>query len=115
MKLEKQIVYLPVKEGVLSVSHWDTDNHIQDVESVYGYFFTSEQLNQLLSEIIKDTLDTAAEKANLESRLYSKFQGKIEKTENLGQEVNLEGQLYLGIEEKSITNTAEQTFNKFKV
>lgn len=30
-----------------------------------GYFFTEEQLNQLLSDVIKDALDTAAEKVKV--------------------------------------------------
>lgn len=53
---------------------------------------------------VEAALKEASEKVVLESRLYSKYQGKIEKTENMGQEINLEDQLYLGIEKNSILN-----------
>ena len=63
MRPTKQTVYLPVKEGEseMSVSYWERDTHITDVEQQEGYFFTQEELNQFLSDVIKDTLNTAAE------------------------------------------------------
>lgn len=33
--------------------------------AIEGYFFTPEQLNQFLSDVIKDTLSTAAEKVKV--------------------------------------------------
>ena len=58
MKPTKQTVYLPVKVA-------DESEHIQDIDGYFykkeeGYFFTPEQLNQLLSDVIKDTLNTGA-------------------------------------------------------
>ena len=49
-------------------------------------------------------LKEVSEKVILESRLYSKFGGKIEKTEDLGQEINLESQIYIGVNKSSILN-----------
>ncbi len=76
MKLTKQTVYIPVK------IEDDSGNYIPDkslllvkeqgemdkfwidlVSQKQGYFFTPEQLNQLLSDVIKDALNTAADNA----------------------------------------------------
>lgn len=62
-----------------------------------GYFFTPEQLNQLLSDVIKDALNAAAEKATLSYRLRHDDEFKFAATK------------------ESITNTFEETFNKYKV
>lgn len=59
-----------------------------------GYFFTSEQLNQFLSEVIKNTLDTAAKKAECcEDAIV-----------DLGHTI-----VEAYVDEKSITNTFEET------
>lgn len=73
MTLTKQTVYLPEKE-----------------ENDYGYFFTPEQLNEYTQKVIKQTLETAAEKVDL---------------------IETDGDP----DPKSITNTFEETFNKYKV
>jgi hypothetical protein len=70
-----------------------------------GYFLDKEDFKSAAIEFAQHILKEAAENANLESRLYSKSQGEIEKIETLGEEINLEGQLYLGINKESITNT----------
>lgn len=107
MKLTKQTVYIPVK------IEDDSGNYIPDkslllvkeqgemdkfwidlVSQKQGYFFTPEQLNQLLSDVIKDALNTAADNALCDFD---------------------EGGCTEFVDEKSITNTFEETFNKFKV
>lgn len=70
----KQIVYTR-REG-----EWEEDKltlmasdgeFICNLEEQEGYFFTPEQLNQLLSDVIKDALNTAADKAEITSTPYS--------------------------------------------
>lgn len=58
-----------------------------------GYFFTPEQLNEYTANVIKDALNTAAENAYVDFEDYDK------------EFVN----------KKSITNTFEETFQKYKV
>lgn len=77
----KQTVYLPV------IAEYPTDKRFDDKE---GYFFTPEQLNQLLSDVIKQALENAAEKADL---------------------IETDGD----VDPKSITNTFEETYKKFEV
>ena len=64
-----------------------------------GYFFTPEQLNEYTQKAIKQTLKTAAEKAEREwcSDGYST---------GMWKEV---------VDKQSITNTFEETFKKFKI
>ena len=113
-KPEIKTVYVPVNGS--STLFVVEEGRISDsVEEQQLITFTPEEYNKHIQGVIDDALNTAAEEANLESRLYTKFQSKIEKTENLGQETNLEEQLYLGIEEKSIINTSQQTFEKWKI
>lgn len=56
-----------------------------------GYFFTPEQLNEYTANVIKQTLETAAEKAEVSYEMNGLFL------------------------KTSITNTFENTFEKFKV
>jgi len=104
--MTKQMVYLPVKvegasgnyipdKSVLLVKEqgeMDKD-YIDLVNQKQGYFFTPEQLNELLSDVIKDALNTAAENAEVDFEDYDK------------EFVN----------KQSITNTFEETFQKYKV
>lgn len=61
-----------------------------------GYFFTEEQLNQLLSDVIKDALDTAAEKVEIND--YDEHE-----------------QYSPHIDTTSIKNTFEETYKQFEV
>lgn len=70
------------------VTHW--------LKEEKGYFFTTEQLNELLSNVIKDTLDAAAEKAK----------GFTDGNE-LGVAIH--------IDKRTILNTFEETYKKHKV
>ena len=69
--MKKQTVYIPVtiyenhNTGII-VKHIHS-GHKYPVNKETGYFFTEEQLNELLSNVIKDTLDTASEKAEIRS------------------------------------------------
>lgn len=52
----RPIVYVEDEHQEMgNITHW--------LKKQEGYFFTPEQLNQFISNVIKDTLDTAAEKA----------------------------------------------------
>ena len=70
---------------------------------VEGYFFTSEKLNEYTSNVIKQTLETAAEEAIITSTPYSDWCIECSRSKDM----------YISSE--SITNTFEETFNKFKV
>lgn len=69
MKPIKQTVYLGVisEDNIsLEVIDINTKKVEMQVEKQEGYFFTTEQLNQLLSDVIKNTLNTASENAYVE-------------------------------------------------
>ena len=75
--------------------------HFVDIfEQKEGYFFTPEQLNQLLSDVIKDALDTAADSAYVDNNHQ---QGCAMDSDDF--EVNKE----------SITDTFDITYQKHKV
>jgi hypothetical protein len=71
---------------------------------VEGYFFTPEQLNEYTQSVIKQALETAAEKATTIDTFKTRWSG-------LTKESFIEKDVYL----KSITNTFEETFKKFEV
>ena len=103
----KQTVYLPVKIDDEFLTKWDNgekpDYDLCDVDTgenieswvneKEGYFFTPEQLNEYTANVIKDALNTAAQNAYVDFEDYDK------------EFVN----------KKSITNTFEETFQKYKV
>ena len=92
----KQTVYLPLK------IEQPTDKSF-DVKK--GYFFTPEQLNQLLSDVIKDALETAADKADA----YIKIEPNDQPSSSFG---DIE---YPAVRKKSITSTFDITYQKHKV
>lgn len=65
-----------------------------------GYFFTPEEYNKHIQEVIDDALETAAEKAYVDN---NHIQGCAMDSDDF--EVNKE----------SITDTFEETFKKFKI
>jgi len=87
-----------------------------------GYFFTPEQLNEYTKEVIKEALATAAEKAKvveeelgdneLRETPISTFQSHSFTADKGYEECSY--YRYTSSKE-SITNTFEQTFNKFKL
>lgn len=74
------------KEDFEMVTHW--------LKPQEAFVFTPEQLNEYTQAVIKQALETAAEKAlcNFDEGGCTEF-----------------------VDEQSITNTFEETFNKFKV
>ena len=99
----KQEVYLPVRdetkiddETEYIAAEYYNGAYVEGIERKEGYFFTTEQLNQHISNVIKDALDTAAE---------SKFISELGK----GQVVHSKNA------KESIINTFEQTFQKYKL
>ena len=103
--LTKQTVYLPKATFPLSMK-----GKVGDLFSLQqGYFFTPEQLNEYTQGVIKQALETAADKAQLyrqnSAYKHSKFNLKIEKCLNYN----------VGIDLETITNTFEETYKKFEV
>lgn len=112
MKPTKQTVYLPVEITEEFWKKYDSDEERPEYEIVdanngeridewvneqKGYFFTSEQLNEYTANVIKQALETAAENAEIDS-------------------INLGASEFQDIVCKSsITNTFEETFQKYKV
>lgn len=93
-KPQKQTVYLPVNDFNSSERAICTigipDLYGDKVVEQEGYFFTPEQLNEYTANVIRQALETAAEKAEL-----------------IPHDVD--------IDLKSITNTFEETYQKLKV
>lgn len=79
----KQTVYLPV-EG-LTITEF--------MECKEGYFFTPEQLNEYTANVIKQALETAAEKAITD---YDSAYNVV-------------------VDKKSITTAFEETFQKYEI
>ena len=95
MKPTKQTVYLPVNAKDCNfIVKWYDESYENDVKKEEGYFFTPEQLNEYTANVIKQTLETAAEKALCDFD---------------------EGGCTEFVDEHSITNTFEETYNKLKV
>jgi len=85
-----------------------------------GYFFTPEELNQLLSDVIKDTLNTAAEKADLTLLKKSTYSEKP-RWKKISKKETKEGVDLFSYEvqykpsKKSITNTFDEVYQRFSV
>ena len=104
--IQKQTVFTCVNgesEKCVCIDH--SSGWMERIEGVIeqeGYFFTLEELNEYTANVIKQALETAAEKA----KTYPK------------EEYNEREGIYeypLIISKKSITNTFEETFKKIKV
>ena len=96
--MTKQTVYLPVngeQDKVVCNDYPDWMDRITGVLEQEGYFFTTEQLNEYTANVIKQALETAADKA---------------KTTYVSQWSNDEC-----VDKQSITNTFEETYKKFEV
>jgi hypothetical protein len=110
--MQKQTVYLPVNGEpplVVCYDHSDWYDSITGVVEKEGYFFTPEQLNEYTQSVIKQSLETAAENA------------EVRVTENALSEDGScyttydDGVISITSDKQSITNTFEETFKKFKV
>lgn len=103
-KLNKQTVYLPVngeQEKVICHDYPDWMDKITGVLEKEGYFFTPEQLNEYTKNVIKQSLEAAAEKAEIEDIGGIGRDGEY-------HEHNI-------VNKQSITNTFEETYSKLKV
>lgn len=102
MKPTKQTVYLPIDSIDCDyIVKWYDDSYENDVKKEEGYFFTPEQLNEYTQGVIKQALETAADKAEIEDIGGVGRDGEY-------HEHNI-------VDEKSITNTFEETYKKFEV
>lgn len=90
MKPTKQTVYLPVNVNEETFSVLDEGRLINKVVEVERIVFTPEQLNEYTAKVGKAFLETAAK---------TRRSGFYDSTK----------------EEKSITNTFQETFKKFEV
>lgn len=109
MKPTKQLVYLPVEITEEFWTKWDNgekpDYDLANVETgenieswvneKEGYFFTPKELNEYTANVIRQALETAADKVKV--RFTDKTLSKTE------------------ISVESITNTFEETFKRFEL
>jgi hypothetical protein len=105
----KQTVYLPKSTFPLSMK-----GKVDDLFCLQqGYFFTPEQLNEYTQGVIKQALETAAEKAKVVKDLGEDLNGipAYEVTEYYYDENDYP----IYTEKESITNTFEETFKQFEV
>lgn len=92
--IQKQTVYLPVKQSQTTKTVICDNGDAIPVKQRNGYFFTPDQFNEYTANVIRESLETAAEKALCDFD---------------------EGGCTEFVDEKSITNTFEETFKKFEV
>lgn len=110
MKSVKQTVYLPVKQGQTTKTVICDTGETFPVKQREGYFFTSEQLNEYTQSVIKQALETAAEK------VYAFGEGSNLTTKNNSLKWTFAGHIGdVKINKDSITNTFEETFKLFSV
>lgn len=133
--ISKQTVYLPVEITHEFWEKYDSGEEKPDYEIVdadngeridewvnkqEGYFFTPEELNEYTANVIKQTLETAAEKADLTCLKKSQYSKKA-RWKKVSKKEAEEGIDLFSYEvqykpsKKSITNTFEETYNKLKV
>lgn len=133
--MKKETVYVPVKvegasgnyipdKSVLIVKEqnemdkdWDALVKLQE-----GYFFTEEQLNELLSNVIKDTLETASEKALVYQKCDNYHTGENvweDKSDEVyitvTNDYSYDEHHSISIDKQSIIDTFEQTYLKHKI
>jgi hypothetical protein len=112
MKPTKQTVYLPKAAFPTSVVGIASD--LFKIEE--GYFFTPEQLNEYTKSVIKQSVETAAEKVE---KKVIEIDGCDDHTPYRGAcgtcgHYHMPKIEVISIDKQSITNTFEETFNKFK-
>lgn len=103
--IQKQIVYLPIKEhSVFKIL--ESGITLQNCYPEEGYFFTPEELNEYTDNVIRKTLETAAEK------------GKVTHNKILADDSKEGNNAYIEfpkVNKQSITDTFEETFKLFEV
>jgi len=94
-----QTVYVPVNGDYdTAVCNYSSDGwvHEETVIPKEGIFFTQEEYNKHIKEVIEQTLETAAEKADTTWRSVSRGTEEV-------------------VDKDSITNTFEETYLKYKI
>lgn len=76
----------------------------------YGYFFTQEKLNEYTANVIKQALETAAENIGFVETTSKKLN-----SEEYKPFITADDDIIWTINKKSITNTFNEIFKKFKV
>lgn len=121
MKPTKQTVYLPArvmnkgqKADLKSVVKGIPTPVIRGEE---GYFFTPEQLNEYTTNVVRQALETAAEKVE---KKVIEIDGCDDHTPYRGAcgtcgHYHMPKIEVISIDKQSITNTFEETFKKFEV
>ena len=99
---QKQTVYLAENghQEKYVISDNDNDGCFNGVIEKEGYFFTPEQFNNFVANVVEETLKTAANKAECCK----------DASVDLGWTI-----IDAYVEKESIINTFEETFKKFKV
>jgi hypothetical protein len=116
--LTKQTVIFPFGENGLPLHHSaNVDECMKSYQKQEGYFFTPEELNEYTANVIKQALETAAEKAVIEQKGYFEASPEeclkgIEIYDDNGSD---RPSHIVFLDKESITNTFEQTFQKYKV
>ena len=118
----KQTVYLPVRVLNNKGEKSDLNSIVEGkqtpvIRGEEGYFFTPEQLNQFISNVIKDTLDTAADKVE---KKVIEIDGCDDHTPYRGAcgtcgHYHMPKIEVISIDKQSITNTFDITYKKHKV
>lgn len=117
IKSKFQTVYLPTSDSNVELQVGKIDNKDyyksfekeRDVYEKEGYFFTQEELNQLLSNVINQTLKTVAETRCLKIFGKNWFAYSFEPGSKFLDRVNIT------IDKESIINTFKEIFHKFRV
>lgn len=82
------------------------------VAEEHGIFFTLEEYNQHIQDVIEDALKTASEKAEVE--VLNGYMEEPDEQEYIEQ-IFSEGSYRVKPYKESITNTFEETFKKYKL
>lgn len=118
-KPTKETVYLPTSDSNVEfqVGRFDNKDYyksfekIRDVYEEERFVFTSEQLNKYTANVIKQTLETAAEKGKI----------KIEETNEIvfkgfsGGNPSYGNREIITIDKQSIVKTFEEIYQKFEI
>lgn len=108
--INKQTVYLPVQEANLEENYYLQDSNGEFYLEQKGYFFTPEQLNEYIQNVIKQSLETAAENVGFIETTSEKLNSEEYKPFVTADD----GTIWI-VNKQSITNTLDETYNKLKV
>ena len=118
----KSTVYLPANSDYLTaVCHFEHTEwcHHETVQSKEGYFFTPKQLNEYTSNVIKQALETAADKVYALVKDHDLYIREYVGTEysvdiDMSEGSPLQYGCSVITDKESITNTFEEIYKLFK-